>query len=856
MGAANYRSIQGASGKYGTTTIPNASPWNSRTTIRFEFRLHDWTSTGRIFQWDGFLCSKNSNDISCTDFYESGTPQLTATIPSGATDVIVRCMRTPTMWALELWRSDGSERSSGGYVATDAATFSLGGDDFNVLHNGGGGSTGVPAGLAWLRVYSTSVTFDSAMPTNAAGGDLLDYELEGNGTDSASGLTMTLTGSPSYPSTPVVPMVGEPVSIRANQSFSPTCSGTAADSYKWRQYGAAPLSVVFSDTTSATPTITGIGAFGQYSISCEATINGVTGISTLIIGAVATNSAGVVIVSDPVMNKLMGPMLRSNVTEWTWYDRTRTKMGDYWYTQTAGYTNSFTSTEAENYYDACLAQYQNYYRTGFTRFLTYGRACSDKWYSQYWAARAGAGTCGANWIAPRDASVIGLMVRAYETGELAGGTMWTCLTAYANYHFDLWVEARGIDEGYTSPYFGVREAGYAFIYAVGVAVSHPTPAVRTAYAARVATEVTNYTRGLQCQSGTTFQACLDNYTTGAGTISVTNGSTAVTGSGTAFLSLFANGDTIVMADFIGDVTYYLTVSNRASNTSLTLSAPYAGPNASGLVYAKRVSANTVIGNWRFDATDADEIGFGGLDWHSGILIEGMERAYYAGIATSTVVTIVQNFDSYLRANARPYPTYTCTGSFGNLLARRIVYSVWYAGGDQGTGCSDTPTLKDQRQQNSLVVPTPGFAYLTGGLSASLARGDDMFSATYGFWTGTGADGGTGLGETTSANGKFYGQSFRNGTYLVNRLGSTAAATTAVPVNVTVSFRLADVATATKVRVTLTKPDGSTSSTTCTSSPCTVVGDSTQGSLATLLLEYLNASDVVKATGQQQRVTVQ
>ena len=853
--AANYRSIQGATGKYGTTDVPNAAPWNSRTTVRIEFRLHDWTATGRIFQWGGFLCSKNASDIACTNFYDAGSPTVTASIPSGATDVIVRVQRNTLMWALEIWRADGSERTTTNFVAT-SGTFSFAGDDLWMLHNGSGGSTGVPAGLAWFRVYSTAATFDSAMPTNIAGGDLLDYEFEGNGTDAASGLTMALTGSPSYPSTPVVPMVGEPVSIRSGQTFTPTCAGTDADSYKWRQYGAAPLAVTFSSTTAAAPTITGIGAFGQYSVSCEATINGVSGISTLIVGAVGTNAAGVVIVPDATTNALLGPMLRNSVSEWTWGDRTRRDQGDYWNTTTANYTNNFTSTEAQNYYDACLAQYQNYYRTGFSRFLTYGRACSDKFYSQYWSARATAGTCGENWIAPRDASFTSLALRAYETGEVAGGLMWTCLTAYANYHFDLWVEQRGIDNGYTSPYFGVREAGYSFIHAVAIAVAHPTSGVRTAYAARVTTEVTNYARGLQCQTGSTFNACLDNYTTGAGTITLTNGSATVTGSGTAFLSAFANGEMLVAADFVTDTNYRLTVSNRASDTSLTLSAPYAGTTTSGMSYAKNTSANSVIGNWRWDDPSTDLIGFGSLDWHSGILLEGLMRAHAAGIATSTVATVVTDFSAYLLASARTYPASTCTGSFNNVQARRTVYSVYYGAGDQGLGCGSDGDLRDQRQQNSLVIAPTGFAYFLNGTAGALTRGDEMWSATSGSWTGTGADGGTGLGQSTASNGKFYGQSFRNLSYLVYRLGSSAAATTAVPLSVSVGFRLADVATATKVRVTLTKPDGSTSVNTCTSSPCTVTPDSTQGNRATVVLEYLNVSDVRLASGQAQAVLIQ
>ncbi|MDB4939613.1 MAG: baaA1 [Candidatus Doudnabacteria bacterium] len=62
-----------------------------------------------------------------------------------------------------------------------------------------------------------------------------------------------------------------------------------------------------------------------------------------------------------------------------------------------------------------------------------------------------------------------------------------------------------------------------------------------------------------------------------GTVAVTNGSATVTGTGTNFSSYVAL-DKIV----IGGVTY--TISSIASNTSLTLSATYAGTTASGLAY--------------------------------------------------------------------------------------------------------------------------------------------------------------------------------------------------------------------------------------------------------------------------------
>lgn len=65
-----------------------------------------------------------------------------------------------------------------------------------------------------------------------------------------------------------------------------------------------------------------------------------------------------------------------------------------------------------------------------------------------------------------------------------------------------------------------------------------------------------------------------------GTVSVTNGSATVTGSGTAWLTEVQAGDIFsVIAD---NVTY--NVGSVASNTSLTLTAPYTGASGSGKTY--------------------------------------------------------------------------------------------------------------------------------------------------------------------------------------------------------------------------------------------------------------------------------
>lgn len=65
-----------------------------------------------------------------------------------------------------------------------------------------------------------------------------------------------------------------------------------------------------------------------------------------------------------------------------------------------------------------------------------------------------------------------------------------------------------------------------------------------------------------------------------GTVSVTNGDATVTGSGTAWLATISAGDIFVRQ---GDVVSY-TIASVTSDTSLELTANYAGSSGSGLTY--------------------------------------------------------------------------------------------------------------------------------------------------------------------------------------------------------------------------------------------------------------------------------
>lgn len=79
----------------------------------------------------------------------------------------------------------------------------------------------------------------------------------------------------------------------------------------------------------------------------------------------------------------------------------------------------------------------------------------------------------------------------------------------------------------------------------------------------------------------------------AGTLTLTNNSAAITGSGTAFTTEVAAGDFIVVA--VGGIPYTLPVKTVNSNTSLTLVSNFTGPTQSGAAWSAvpRVALNMV-----------------------------------------------------------------------------------------------------------------------------------------------------------------------------------------------------------------------------------------------------------------------
>lgn len=847
--AENYRSFTAASGKYGDVTLPASAPFTSVAELRIEFRIHDWTGTGRIVGLGAgnILINKNASDIGATNFYDAGSPTILATLPAGATDVLVRVQRSVATdkYTIELWRANGSEYVFGNIDVLSAGAANISGD-IDFAHTGGGAG-GVAGQVAWLRVYSTVVAIDSAPPSNVAGGNLLDYEFEGGGTDDSGNVqNLTMTGSPAYANSTVAPLLEESRVVRAGASFTLDCGPTAASTYFWQQL-AGPLTVTFSSRTAAAPTITGADVFGQYTFQCQATnaTSGVVGLTSRIVGVVSTNASGVVIPSTTALDYALGSMLREDVGPWAWYDRHRLKLGEHWATATVDYTNNFTGTEHENYYDSGLVQYQNYYRTGRTRHLTLARAIADKYFDQYYQPNV-AGGCGlTNWLAPRQSSFVSLAIRANETGS---STWWTCLTDYANYHLDLWVEQRGTDNSYTTMYFGAREGGYSLINALAIAALHPTEATRNSYAARVSTEMTNYLRGLQCLAGDARTECKANYTTGAGTITATNASATVAGVGTSFSTFFTAGQRLAFLQKTTDINYHLAIASIESNTSMTLSANYTGATwtTASAEYAKDTQDNIRVGGYRWNDEGTDVAGHAEQPWIAAIAIEAAARAYRQGVAPTVADDVVIDWAQYTLDQPRAYLTAAC--AFGDPVPNKnfTPYLIFNILADYGTGCVDAQGLYDSRAQNNTVAHVLGMAYRLTGTTAFLTRGDQMFGATFGYHSGASSDWWKGLGDTTSGTpGKQYGQSYRSsGWYLADRLGSAA-----VPAPVLQTRRvgglISSVPNATQLRVVLTYPSGASTTTTSATSPVSVSVDAQQGAHR-MVVEYLSAGNAVLA----------
>jgi len=174
-------------------------------------------------------------------------------------------------------------------------------------------------------------------------------------------------------------------------------------------------------------------------------------------------------------------------------------------------------------------------------------------------------------------------------------------------------------------------------------------------------------------------------------------------------------------------------------------------------------------------------------------------------------------------------------------------------------CYGAGTVQESRELSPELVAAISTGYCLTGSPNLLAYGDNYYSSMFAkFPSNAGYDGGwiadmdiNGFFWNLLAGkwwGFFWGYG-RTQSWVSARQGCVSA-----PINRTlnVGFNLASIPNATQVRVTLTKPDGTSVTNTCTSSPCAVIADAREGSHL-VTLTYLSASGSVLAISSEPEV---
>ncbi len=192
-----------------------------------------------------------------------------------------------------------------------------------------------------------------------------------------------------------------------------------------------------------------------------------------------------------------------------------------------------------------------------------------------------------------------------------------------------------------------------------------------------------------------------------GTISVTSGSAAVTGTGTLFLSALSPGNTIQ----IGGVEYL--VSAVPSATSLTLSTPYAGATASGLSVNACPTGGMVYSGQAFSAQVTAKN------------LAGANTQNYAGQFAKAVT---------LSAAAAKGGTAIATTAPGGTLSANVAAAATFANGTNGASLAapiftfaTAPTLptsvfvRAKDTDNVESLRTPAATSVEGGVKVVSGR---------------------------------------------------------------------------------------------------------------------------------------
>ena len=335
------------SGNKLTVTVRATAPYSTLSTFRIEWRqtipasaAATWSGLSQKawstnLQGPGYVASLYTSGTGFTyqinDFQDSGGSgaQFSCPILAFGQDNVVRVQKWPTNMTCETWNVDGSN-----YQKTFSTSF------LNVPGLTGslqmGDATDNQGTLAFFRAFSGNIALNSKPPFGGTGGDLWEYEFNGNLNDSSGhGLTLARTGSLTFSAAATYPpacLLPPQQTFRAGTtltSFTGAHSfpldGNDTLTYSWQQIPSSlssmtglsmPSVLQFSSQTDINPTVQGTIA-GTYTMQLTVTdSNGQHTTCSEKYGMVATDANGSVIISNPVHAQILGPMIASYASPW------------------------------------------------------------------------------------------------------------------------------------------------------------------------------------------------------------------------------------------------------------------------------------------------------------------------------------------------------------------------------------------------------------------------------------------------------------------------------------------------------------------------------------------------------------
>lgn len=466
-----------------------------------------------------------------------------------------------------------------------------------------------------------------------------------------------------------------------------------------------------------------------------------------------------------------------------------------------------------NYYDNVIGYYSLYYRSGLTSYKTYADTLASQWInnpSLVQSADASNHWPGNMNPPARTIGLVGLAWYAYATNSGA----WTQLrTLAANCCGDITDSATLYD---------IREQGYAVLFQAAMAILDPSPP-SPSWATNVTDAITNRWSPQQLTSGpgdgSWVNESAGNFSTEAG-ISLVNGSSTVTASGATG---GFNPQTGGMLSILGETGGYCVSGNYTGGASGTfqINPSYGGTTHSisaGSGYAIN-SGLAGIGNQPF------MIGLLGKVWSVG----------YAATGSSTAKQFLADIAAYLSATgyrsttrglfyARVFPACEPEATAEIAQCNCTVAA--------GASSSLQTTKQNDRYLAAETIGAMTGAYLAWADAGVKTFGDEIVSALYGEFGGTGSDSDSFpfQEDVTGQKHKTFGFGWGIGSapsWPAARLGGVAAAN-----NVNYPYSLAlptgTHSTVTKAVVTIQQPNGVETDYTCSSFPCTITYDARQG----------------------------